>query len=115
MPAGFTNRLAANWHLLLAIAEAAGGEWPEKAREAALRIAKVKAAFDASIGIQLLSDIRAIFGDKTDRLFSATLIDKLTADPEGPWVAYNRGSFLFAEATCSPTAGIRDSVRDALD
>jgi Protein of unknown function (DUF3631) len=91
LPIGFGNRVAANWHLLLAIAETAGGEWPEKAREAAERIAKVKASVNASIGIQLLLDIRALFDNRTDRLFSATLIDKLTADPEGPWATYNRG------------------------
>ena len=56
LPHDFTNRVAANWHLLLAIAESAGGEWPEKAREAAAAIAKLKATLDASIGIQLLSD-----------------------------------------------------------
>lgn len=91
LPPGFANRLAANWHLLLAIAEAAAGEWPEKAREAAATIAKLKATLDASIGIQLLSDIRDVFGSGSDRLFSLTLIDKLTADPEGAWAGYNRG------------------------
>jgi Protein of unknown function (DUF3631)/Bifunctional DNA primase/polymerase, N-terminal len=91
LPHGFAHRVAANWHLSLAIAEAAGGEWPEKAREAAAAIAKLKATLDASIGIQLLSDIRAAFGSGIDRLFSSTLIDKLTADPEGPWAEYNRG------------------------
>jgi hypothetical protein len=92
LPLGFSNRLAANWHLLLAVAETAGGEWPEKAREAAARIAKVKASLNASIGVQLLSDIRAIFDNGTDRVFSFFLIEKLTADPEGPWATYNRGT-----------------------
>jgi putative DNA primase/helicase len=94
LPHGFANRLAANWHLLLAIAESSGGEWPEKAREAAATIAKLKATLDASLGVQLLSDIRAAFGGETDRLFSLTLVDKLTADPEGMWVGYNRGKPL---------------------
>ncbi len=91
LPPGFANRLAANWHLPLAIAEAAGSEWPEKAREAATTIARLKATLDSSIGNQLLSDIRNVFGSGTDRLFSLTLIEKLTADPEGAWTAYNRG------------------------
>jgi len=34
LPHGVVNRVAANWHLLLAIADAAGGEWSEKGREA---------------------------------------------------------------------------------
>jgi hypothetical protein len=90
LPHGFTNRVAANWDPLLAIAEAAGGEWPDKAREVAATIAKIKATLDASIGIQLLSDLRIAFGED-DRLFSHTLVSKLTADPEGPWMEYNRG------------------------
>ena len=76
--------------MLLAIADTVGGEWPDKAREAAAAIAKLKAALDASIGIQLLSDTRTAFGDK-DCLFSATLVGILTGDPEGPWGEYNRG------------------------
>jgi Protein of unknown function (DUF3631)/Primase C terminal 2 (PriCT-2) len=91
LPHGFTNRVAANWRLPLVIAEAVGGEWPEKAREAAATIARLKATLDASIRIQLLSDIRVAFGMGTDRFFSSTLIEKLTADPEGTWAGYNRG------------------------
>jgi Protein of unknown function (DUF3631) len=91
LPDGFYNRVAANWHLLLAIADAAGGEWPERAREAASTIAKVKATVDASRGVQLLDDIRAIFDCQTDCVFSSTLIGHLTLDPEGPWAEYNRG------------------------
>jgi Protein of unknown function (DUF3631)/Primase C terminal 2 (PriCT-2) len=90
LPPGFTNRVAANWAPLLATAHAAGGEFPDKARAAAATIAKVKAALDASVGIQLLADIRTVFGS-ADRLFSWALIEKLAADPEGPWAGYNRG------------------------
>ena len=32
MPDGFINRIANNWQPLLAVAEVAGGEWPERAR-----------------------------------------------------------------------------------
>jgi hypothetical protein len=38
-PSGFNNRIQANWKLLLAIAELAGGDWPERARKAAEYIA----------------------------------------------------------------------------
>ena len=38
-PSGFNNRPQANWKLLLAIAELAGGDWPERARKAAEYIA----------------------------------------------------------------------------
>jgi putative DNA primase/helicase len=92
LPHGFSNRVAANWHLLLAIADVAGGCWPEKAREAAAVIAQAKATLDASIGIQLLEDIRTVFNNLVgDRAFSKTLIERLISDPEKPWGEYNRG------------------------
>jgi hypothetical protein len=95
LPPGFSNRVAANWHLLLAVAEAAGGDWADKARAAAAHIAKAKATLDASIGIQLLTDIRTLFDHlRTDRVFSSTLVGKLAVDDEGPWAAYNRGKPL---------------------
>ena len=59
MPAGFDNRLGDNYRVLLAIADLAGGEWPEQAREAAQRLSG--AADTASIGTRLLADIRAAF------------------------------------------------------
>jgi hypothetical protein len=46
------------------------------------------------LGVKLLSDIRTAFGDSVDRLFSAILVDKLTADLEAPWATYNRGKEL---------------------
>ncbi len=40
MPAGFGNRLAANFTLLFAIADLADGDWPKRARAAALRLTR---------------------------------------------------------------------------
>ncbi len=63
LPANFSNRLAANWRLLLAIAELAGGTWPRQAREAAERLSRT--ARKPSWGVQLLQAFGAIF--VTDR------------------------------------------------
>src|SRR5262249_27547544 len=38
LPPGFNNRIATNWKMLLAIADLAGGSWPERARGAALEL-----------------------------------------------------------------------------
>jgi hypothetical protein len=38
MPAGFVNRVADNWRPLLAVADVVGGEWPERARQAASKL-----------------------------------------------------------------------------
>jgi len=36
LPGGLSDRACDNWRPLLAIADAAGGDWPERARRAAL-------------------------------------------------------------------------------
>jgi hypothetical protein len=86
MPNGFDNRAGDNWSLMLAIADYAGGEWPEKARQAALAVSKVVAAADASTGVKLLADIRTVFEAKgVDRLPSSELASTLGAMEDRPW------------------------------
>jgi putative DNA primase/helicase len=58
-PQGFENRDAANWRLLLAIADTAGEEWGRNAREAAKTIAGTTMA--ESVGTNLLADIKMAF------------------------------------------------------
>ncbi|WP_329559826.1 DUF3631 domain-containing protein [Streptomyces uncialis] len=85
MPAGITDRPADVWEPLLAVADAAGGDWPARARAACLAL--VAAANDgdkASVGIRLLADLRDAFGD-AERLLSADLVDRLTALDDAPW------------------------------
>jgi hypothetical protein len=59
MPAGFHNRRADNWRPLLAIAELAGGEWPARAREAALAL--TGGSDQVTREVEILSAIRSIF------------------------------------------------------
>jgi hypothetical protein len=92
IPPGFHNRVRANWKLLFAIAEAAGGECKRQAWQAAGAIENVKATFEASIGIQLLTDIWTMFeATGAAELLSRVIIDNLIADPEKPWLEYRRG------------------------
>jgi Protein of unknown function (DUF3631) len=92
IPQGFHNRVRANWKLLLAIAENAGDEWKRAAWQAAGAIEKVKATFEASIGVQLLSSIRAMFeANNVDCMTSQQMVGHLTADPEKPWAEYRHG------------------------
>lgn len=84
---GFHNRTAANWHLMLAIAERCGAK--QQAWQAARAIENVKDAREASLGIQLLSDIRDAFGkERANELTTKRLIEILTDDPERPWAEY---------------------------
>jgi len=90
IPDALHDRAADNWRSLLAIADAAGGEWPEGARRAALKLGEAEE--DADFGVQLLADVRAVFEAlDTDRLASKVLIAELTQMSERPWLAFDRG------------------------
>jgi putative DNA primase/helicase len=87
-PEGFINRVAANWRLLLAIAELAGGDWPERARKAAM----VLVGPETSLGIKLLSDVRdAFIAEDAEELSTQELVDYLTGLEDRDWSELNRG------------------------
>jgi putative DNA primase/helicase len=90
LPEGFENRRAANWRLLLAIADTAGEEWARKARAAAERIAGTP--MSESVGVDLLADIKKAFKSKSDPdcFPSRQLIESLTADSESRWCEWGR-------------------------
>jgi putative DNA primase/helicase len=88
LPNGLNDRACDNWRPLLAIADLAGGEWPQEARQAACLI--TGEAQDSAIGVELLKDIRVAFGDH-EVIRSADLVARLTADPERPWAEWKPG------------------------
>jgi putative DNA primase/helicase len=83
MPAGLINRAADNWRPLLAIADAAGGMWPERARKAA-QASRNAEGDDASRLELLLGDIRVISEGKFE-MPSADLVKALVAMDGRPW------------------------------
>lgn len=87
MPAGISDRPADVWEPLLAIADAAGGHWPDTARAACVELCKVSASREASLGVRLLSDLRVVFSDfgDADALTTEALLYALHAVEEGPW------------------------------
>jgi putative DNA primase/helicase len=89
IPAGLNNRAAANWKLLLAIAELAGGPWPERAREAAERLTRSRRRL--SDGVQLLAAFADMFAAGRTEITSADVAAELPKDPTSIWVEYNRG------------------------
>src|SRR6516225_6140184 len=91
VPEVLNDRAADNWRPLLAIAELVGGDWPDRAREAALVLSGE--AQDDAIGVKLLKDIRLAFGDD-DAIRSADLVAKLAEDPEQPWADWKHGRAL---------------------
>ncbi|MET3986494.1 DUF3631 domain-containing protein [Streptomyces sp. PvR034] len=86
MPEGVTDRPADVWEPLLAIAEAAGGTWPDRARTACSEMVHALAADDkGSIGIRLLTDLRdQVFGD-ADKLPTVNILARLNALDDAPW------------------------------
>lgn len=73
---------------LLAVADLAGGTWPERARAALVELRRGdESSVESSLGVELLADIRAAFDlDGVDRLSTAQLIERLADDEEGPWL-----------------------------
>jgi putative DNA primase/helicase len=93
MPTRIINRAEDNWRPLLAIADAAGGEWPKFARRIAE--AMVAATDDQSIRAMLLADIRDIFTMKgDDRLTSVELTEALGSIEGRPWADWKHGKPL---------------------
>lgn len=86
------DRPADVWEPLVAIADAAGGHWPDRARDACAELTGTGRA-DEPDGTRLLADVRHAFGG-ADRLTSADLLAKLNADETSPWGGWRRGEGL---------------------
>jgi uncharacterized protein DUF3631 len=85
-PDGVRDRAAEIWRPLLALADAAGGHWPQTARKACRHFVVEAGPQNVSTGVRLLSDIRDIFtAQNTDRMATADLIRELHAIEDGPW------------------------------
>ncbi len=91
LPDNLGDRAQDNWEPLLAIADIAQGNWPQLARNTALKLSSDLAS-SHSIGIELLADIQDIIEKmSSDRITSADLIKQLCDDLEKPWATFNRG------------------------
>lgn len=84
IPAEVQDRDADVWEPLLAIADAAGGGWPEQAREAAVTLVTAAKDDTPSLGIRLLGDVREAFGD-SPAMFTADILSALNGLEEAPW------------------------------
>jgi hypothetical protein len=91
LPESLNDRAQDNWEPLFAIADVAGGDWPARARQTALKLSGTESAV-MSTGTQLLADIREVFETRgVDRIATWRLVEELCADSERPWSTYNRG------------------------
>ena len=90
IPAGLANRAADVWEPLLAIADLAGGRWPDLARQAALALTAT--AQERSPMAALLFDITLVFiQSRAERLFSRDLVAALNRLPDSLWAELCKG------------------------
>jgi hypothetical protein len=89
LPEALNDRAADNWEPLLAIADLAGGDWPKRAREAALALSGDEAAGEDDLAIELIKDISVIFHKAgKEAIFTRDVISRLVAAEERPWAVY---------------------------
>lgn len=86
MPQGIEDRNADIWEALLAVADAAGGDWPERARVAAVALVADARTAHVSLGVMLLRDLRRIFTEAAvDKLSTEEILTNLHDIDESPW------------------------------
>jgi len=84
MPAGVTDRDADVWEALLAVADVAGGRWPERVRAAAVALVMESKLSSPSLGVRLLADVRTVFG-RAEKMATGAILAKLHELDEAPW------------------------------
>jgi len=89
MPASVEDRDADIWEPLIAVADLVGGEWPKRAREAAVALVADSKESEPSLGIRLLADIKNIFipdgAPDLEAIASKALLQRLHEIAESPW------------------------------
>ena len=90
LPTALSDRAADIWEPLLALADLAGGHWPETARQAAVGLS-VSAQQSNPIG-SLLLDIFLVFNTrKAERMFTRDLVQSLNGFSDRPWMEVTNG------------------------
>lgn len=91
IPTTLAGRRADNWRPLLAIADTAGGAWPDRARRAAEALTGADGS--ETVGVMLLADIRAMLREHgLDRISSADLATALGEMLDRPWPEWRAGN-----------------------
>lgn len=88
LPDAIHDRAQDVWEPLLALADSAGGAWPDRARAAAVRLGEASDAIsDQSTGLLALEHVRDTFHDRgnPEAIWSEDLLAALVARDDGPW------------------------------
>lgn len=90
MPDSLQGCAADNWRHLIAIADLAGGDWPERARAIA-QTAAAKVS-ESTTSVMLLEDIKAVFAEVAENAVSSeVLVNHLAEMETRPWSEWKRG------------------------
>jgi hypothetical protein len=84
LPLDLDDRAQDSWEPLLAIADLAGGGWPERARQASVVLSTGEEREDDSLSVQVLRDIYSILS-ADGRISMVDLLRRLNAIEESPW------------------------------
>ncbi len=86
---GLNDRAVDNWEPLLAIADIAGGDWPERARRSARLVGGQSDEAASSRAEQLLHDLRDLYFERSAAaLTSEEIVKALTSMEHRPWPEY---------------------------
>jgi Protein of unknown function (DUF3631) len=97
LPDGLSDRAEDVLEALFAIADLAGGDWPQRARLAAVSLmgyaARIALEADQHLGLELLTDIKAIFAGKKNPFSISTddIIKALVELEDRPWSTFTKG------------------------
>lgn len=80
------DRAADTWEPLIAVADLADGDWPARARKAAI-VLTAEDDTDTTLGARLLADLRDVFGD-ADAMHGESILNALHKISEAPWGDY---------------------------
>lgn len=86
LPEGIEDRDADVWEPLISVADAAGGYWSERARNAAVFMVRQSKETPATLGIRLLADIQRVMEGR-DRIWTDDLLTELRAIETAPWAS----------------------------
>lgn len=84
LPSEVGDRDADCWEPLIAIADAAGADWPERSRRAAVAFVTEATETPRSIGTRLLADVRTVMGGR-EKISTFELLTSLCSMESAPW------------------------------
>ena len=90
LPNQLNDRAADNWIPLFAIADYCAGEWPKRARDAAIALSALSDEAEDSDLVDLLQELKVLFENR-DRITSADLAEYLGSQSEKRWADWRHG------------------------